>query len=128
VIATDPGTITRVHGVEFSSPKTQVVTVGAKNKFEANANTMDYLFRSHSTQEFDHVLGEDVACKIWENLTVSHGGDSQIKASLFSSYQREYQHFTLLPGKLIDAMVQRFTSTVNNMKANITILLYNDMI
>jgi hypothetical protein len=38
VIATDPGTITRVQGVGFSSPKTRVVTGGIRARLTVARN------------------------------------------------------------------------------------------
>lgn len=99
---------------------------GAKDKFEANAKAVDYLFRALSPEEFERVMGEDLACKIWKKLKVAHGGDSHVKARLFSLYRREYENFTHLPGESIDSMFQRFTSIVNNMKANIAVFPYTD--
>jgi len=61
---------------------------GAKDKFEANAKAVDYLFRALSPDEFESVLGEDLACKIWSKLKVAHGGDSHVKARLFSVYRK----------------------------------------
>jgi hypothetical protein len=52
-------------------------------------------------------------------LLVAHGGDNHVKARLFVSYQMQYENFTQLPGEDIDAMFQRFTAIVNNMKANV---------
>ena len=72
------------------------------------------------------MLGEQLACKIWEKLKVAHGGDNHVKARLFSIYRREYENFTQLPGESIDDMFKRFTCIVNNMRANITVLLYDD--
>jgi hypothetical protein len=42
------------------------------------------------------------------------------------TYRREYNNFTHLPGESIDAMFQRFTCIVNNMRANVTVLPYED--
>jgi hypothetical protein len=42
------------------------------------------------------------------------------------SYRREYENFTHLPGESIDAMFQRFTVIMNNMKAIVTVLPYDD--
>jgi hypothetical protein len=41
-------------------------------------------------------------------------------------YRREYEHFTHLPGESIDALFQRFTVVVNNMRANVDVLPYDD--
>jgi len=98
----------------------------AKDRFEANARAVDYLFRALSAEEFERVLGEDLASQIWQKLKVAHGGDSHVKARLFSMYRREYENFAHLPGESVDALFQRFTSIVNNMKANITVLPYSD--
>jgi hypothetical protein len=39
---------------------------------------------------------------------------------------REYKNFTHLPGESIDALFQRFTVVVNNMRANVYVLPYDD--
>jgi prephenate dehydrogenase len=45
---------------------------------------------------------------------------------LFASYKRVYENFTLLPGASIDTMFQWFPMIVNNMRANVVVLPYND--
>jgi hypothetical protein len=45
---------------------------------------------------------------------------------MYATYRREYENFTHLPGKSIDALFQRFTVVVNNMRANVDVLLYDD--
>jgi hypothetical protein len=42
------------------------------------------------------------------------------------TYRREYENFTHLPGESIDAFFQRFTVLVNNMRANVDVLPYDD--
>jgi hypothetical protein len=43
-----------------------------------------------------------------------------------ATYQREYENFTHLPSESIDALFQRFTMAVNNMRANVDVLPYDD--
>jgi hypothetical protein len=45
---------------------------------------------------------------------------------MYATYWREYDNFTHLPGESIDALFQRFTVVVNNMKANVDLLPYDD--
>jgi hypothetical protein len=45
---------------------------------------------------------------------------------MYATYRREYENFTDLPGESIDALFQRFTVVVNNMRANVDVLLYDD--
>jgi hypothetical protein len=59
-------------------------------------------------------------------LLVAHSGDNHVKARLFVSYRMQYENFTQLPGEDIDAMFQRFTSIVNNMKANVEDFPYSE--
>jgi hypothetical protein len=42
------------------------------------------------------------------------------------TYRREYENFTHLPGESIDAMFQCFTLIMNNMRANVAMLPYDD--
>jgi hypothetical protein len=65
--------------------------------FDPNNKVVDYLFRALCQPEFDR-----------------------------ATYQREYENFTHLPGKSIDALFQRFTVVVNNMRANVGSLPYDD--
>jgi hypothetical protein len=67
-----------------------------------------------------------LACRIWEQLKNTHAGNDQVQARLFATYRREYENFTHLPGESIDAMFQRFTVIVNNMRANVAVLPYDD--
>jgi hypothetical protein len=67
-----------------------------------------------------------LACRIGEKLKNAHVGNAQVQARLFATYQREYENFTHLPGESIDAMFQRFTMIVNNMRANVAVLPYDD--
>jgi hypothetical protein len=45
---------------------------------------------------------------------------------MYSTYRREYENFTRLPDASIDALFQRFTVVVNNMRANVDVLPYDD--
>jgi hypothetical protein len=45
---------------------------------------------------------------------------------MYATYRREYENFTHLPGESIDAWFQRFTVVVNNMRANVDGLPYDD--
>jgi hypothetical protein len=45
---------------------------------------------------------------------------------MYATYWREYENFTHLPGESIDALFQRFMIVVNNMRANVDVLPYDD--
>jgi hypothetical protein len=45
---------------------------------------------------------------------------------MYATYRREYENFTHLPGESIDALFQRFTVVVNNIRANVDMLSYDD--
>jgi hypothetical protein len=45
---------------------------------------------------------------------------------MYVTYRREYENFTHLPGESIDALFQRFTVVVSNMRANVDMLPYDD--
>jgi hypothetical protein len=45
---------------------------------------------------------------------------------MYATYRREYENFTHLPGESIDALFKKFTVVVNNMRANVDVLLYDD--
>jgi hypothetical protein len=96
-----------------------VTDAGAKAKDEANAKAADHLVRSLCDPEFERVRHLNLTWQIWEKLLVAHGGDNHVKSRLFVSYRMQYENFSQLPGEDIDAMFQRFTAIVNNMKANV---------
>jgi hypothetical protein len=85
---------------------------GSRDMFDANNKAVDYLYRSLCESEIERVRTEDLTCRIWEQLKNAHAGNAQVQARLF-------------PGELIDAMFQRFTVIVNNMRANVAILPYD---
>jgi hypothetical protein len=110
---------TYVHPVNF-------LALGSRDMFDANNKAVDYLYRALCQSEFDWVQIEDLACRFWEQLKNAHVGNAQVQARLFATYRREYENFTHLHGELIDAMFQRFTVIVNNMRANVAVLPYDD--
>jgi hypothetical protein len=59
-------------------------------------------------------------------LKEAHVGNAQVEARMYATYRREYENFTHLPGESIDALFQRFTVVVNNMRANVNVLSYDD--
>jgi hypothetical protein len=99
---------------------------GSRDIFDANNNTVDYLFRALCQPEFDRVHTEHWACRIWLVLKEAHIGNAQVQARMYATYRREYENFTHLLGESIDALFQRFTVVVNNMRANVDVLSYND--
>jgi hypothetical protein len=58
-------------------------------------------------------------------LKEAHAGNAQVQAWMYATYQREYENFTHLPSESIDALFQRFTIVVNNMRANVDMLPYD---
>jgi hypothetical protein len=44
---------------------------------------------------------------------------------MYATYRRGYENFTHLPSESIDALFQRFTIVVNNMRANVDVLPYD---
>jgi hypothetical protein len=99
---------------------------GAKAKYEANAKAVDHLVRSLCDPEFERVRHLNLTWQIWEKLWVAHGGDNHVKARLVVSCRMQYENFTPLPGEDIDAMFQRFTAIMNNMKANVEDFPYTE--
>jgi hypothetical protein len=45
---------------------------------------------------------------------------------MYATYQTQYENFTHLRGESIDALFQRFMVVVNNMRANVDMLPYDD--
>jgi hypothetical protein len=99
---------------------------GSRDMFDANNKAADYLFRSLCQPEFDRVHTESLACRIWSVLKEAHVGNAQVQARMYATYWREYKNFTHLPSESIDALFQRFTIVVNNMRANVDVLPYDD--
>jgi hypothetical protein len=99
---------------------------GSRDMFDANNKEVDYLFRALYHPEFDCVHTEHLACRIWSVLKEAYVGNAQVQARMYVTYRREYENFTHLPGESIDALFQRFTVVVNNMRANVDVLPYDD--
>jgi hypothetical protein len=111
--------IAYVHPINFLAP-------GLRNMHDAKYKAVDYLFHALCSSEFDRLQTRDLACRIWEQLKDGHARNAQVHAQMYATYQREYGNFTHFPGKSIDAMFQRFTVVVNNMRANVVVLPYDD--
>jgi hypothetical protein len=99
---------------------------GSGDMFDANNKAVDYLFHALCQPEFDGVHTKHLACRIWSVLKEAHVGNAQVQVRMYVTYRREYENFTHLPSESIDALLQRFTVVVNNMRANVDVLPYND--
>jgi hypothetical protein len=99
---------------------------GSRDMFDANNKAVDYLFCALCQPEFDRVHTEHLACRILSVLKEAHVGNAQVQARMYATYRREYENFTHLLSEVIDALFQRFTVVVNNMRANVDVLPYND--
>jgi hypothetical protein len=51
---------------------------GSRDMFDANNKAVDYLFRALCQPEFDRVLTEHLACRIWSVLKEAHVGNAQV--------------------------------------------------
>jgi hypothetical protein len=98
----------------------------SRDMFDTNNKAVDYLFHALCQPEFDQLHTEHLACRIGLVLKEAHVGNAQVQAQMYATYQTEYENFTHLPSESIDALFQRFTVVVNNMRANVDVLLYND--
>jgi hypothetical protein len=99
---------------------------GSRDMFNANNKAVDYLFRALCQPEFDGVHTEHLSCRIWSMLKEAHVGNAQVQARMYVTYRREYENFTHLRSESIDALFWRFTVVVNNMRANVDMLPYDD--
>jgi hypothetical protein len=99
---------------------------GSRDMFDANNKVVDYLFNALCQPEFDRVHTEHLSCRIWSVLKEAHVGNAEVQARMYATYQKEYKNFTHLPGESIDALFQRFTVVVNNMRANVDVLPNDD--
>jgi hypothetical protein len=102
------------------------LTPGSRGLFDTNNEVFDYFFRALCQPEFDRVHTKSLACKIWSMLKEAHVANAQVQARMYATYRREYEKLTHLPGKFIDALFQRFTVVVNNMRDNMDVLSYDD--
>jgi hypothetical protein len=102
------------------------LALGSRDMLDANNKAVDYLFRALCQPEFDRVHTENLACRVWMVLKEAHVGNAQVEARMYATYRREYENFTHLPSESIDALFQRFTVVVNNMRANVDVLPYDD--
>jgi hypothetical protein len=110
---------TYVHHVNFLAPV-------SRDMFDANNKAVDYLYHALCQSEFDRVQTEDLACRIWLELKNAHARNADVQEQLYVTYQREYENFTHLPGESIDALFQWFKVVVNNKRANVDVLSYDD--
>jgi hypothetical protein len=99
---------------------------GSRDMLDANNKAVDYLFRALCQPEFDRVHTKNLVCRIWTVLKEAHVGNAQVQARMYVTYRREYENFTHLPSGSIDALFQRFTVVVNNMRDNVDVLPYDD--
>lgn len=66
------------------------------------------------------------AREIWRRLQSFHEGTAHVKTRLYETYKREYENFSQVDGETVDTMFSRFTTIVNNMRANNADMPYDD--
>jgi hypothetical protein len=110
---------TYVHPINF-------LALGSRDMHDANNKAIDFLFCALCQSEFDRVQTKDLACRIWSQLKDAHVGNAQVQAWMYATFWREYENFTHLPSESIDALFQWSTVMVNNMRANVDVLPYDD--
>jgi hypothetical protein len=98
----------------------------SRDMFDANNKVVDYLFRALCQPEFDRVHTKHLPCRIWSVSREAHVGNAQVQAQMYATYWIEYENFTHLPSESIDALFQRFMVVVNNTRANVDVLPYDD--
>jgi hypothetical protein len=106
--------------------QTNFLTPRSRGMFDANNKVVDYLFRALCQSEFDRVHTKNLACRIWTVLKEDHVENAQVQAQMYATYRKEYENFTHLLGESIDALFQQFTVVVNNLRANVDMLPYDD--
>jgi hypothetical protein len=72
------------------------------------------VFRFRSSRVSDCTTAQE----IWVRLQSYHEETAQVKTRLYETYKREYENFTKLDGESIDAMISRFPTIINKMRAN----------
>jgi hypothetical protein len=108
-----------VQPMNFLSP-------GSWDMFDTNNKAVDYLFRALCQPEFDRVHTEHLACRIWLVLKEAYVGNAQVQARMYATYRRKYENFTHLP---VSPWMPCFRGSwwfVNNMRANVDVLPYDD--
>jgi hypothetical protein len=108
-----------VHLVNFLAPR-------SRDMHDANNKAIDYLFHALCQSKFDRVQIEDLACRIWFELKNAHAGNAEVQAQLYVTYWRDFENITHLTGESIDTLFKRFIVVVNNMRANVDVLPYDD--
>jgi hypothetical protein len=96
------------------------LTPGSRDMFNANKKVVNHLFRFLCQPEFDRVHTDNLACRIWTVSKEANVGNAQVQARMYATYRREYKNFTHLSSESIDALFQKFTVVVNNMRDNWT--------
>jgi hypothetical protein len=99
---------------------------GSRDMFGANNKAVEYLLCALCQPEFDRVHTKSFACRIWLVLKEPHVGNAHLQARMYATYRRVYENFTHPSSESIDALFQRFTVVVNNMRANVDVLPYDD--
>jgi hypothetical protein len=110
---------TYVHPINFLATR-------SRDMFDANNKVVDYLFRALCQSKFDRVQTKDLACRIWLEMKNARSGNTEFQKRLYTTYRGEYENFTHLSSESIDALFQQFTMVLNNMRANVNILSYDN--
>ncbi|KAI8571926.1 hypothetical protein RHMOL_Rhmol01G0158600 [Rhododendron molle] len=83
-----------------------------KTSIEKNYRAMNLLFCAITPNEYDCVSACESAKEIWDELEMSHEGDSQVKESKIDILVHSYELFKMKPDESMSQMFARFASIV----------------
>jgi hypothetical protein len=72
------------------------LSLGSRDRFDANNKAVDYLLRALCQPEFDRVHTEHLTCRIWSVLKEAHVGNAQVQAGMYATYRRESTRTSLI--------------------------------
>jgi hypothetical protein len=99
---------------------------GSRDMFDANNKAVDYLFRALCQPEFDRVHRENWACRIWTVLKEAHVGNARFRLGCMRPTGESTRTSLISPVSPSMPCFKRFTVVVNNMRANVDVLPYDD--
>jgi hypothetical protein len=99
---------------------------GSRDMFDAYHKAVNYFFRALCQSEFDRVQTENLSCRIWTLLKEAHVGKCSGSGSDVCDLPERVKELHSCPGESIDSLFQWFMVVVNNMRANVDVLPYDD--
>ena len=119
IVNNGPYTVPKIKndkGEDIDKPKDQYTSTDWE-KLTKNSKAKHILYCDLDANEYNRISTCETAKQIWNKLTVTYEGTSQVRETKMNMFVHQYELFKMQADESIKDMFTRFTNITNNLKS-----------